>query len=96
MDGSSQDDNQNNDIINKLNEIKSKALQELLSSNSNLEGISADKKFEIYMSAISSTQDASMADRALESAMAIEDQPKKAECLYDLVDEINYKIATLK
>jgi len=96
MDDNNQDNqNQQNDIADKLSSIKVRTLNELLSLLPNLEGLSKERQFEIYLSALPTANDTSIAEHALESAMAIEDKTKKAECLSELVDEIDYKLATL-
>lgn len=97
MDESSQNDQgQQTDTTNGLISVKTRALQELLSSLPSLDDINPEKKFDIYLSAISSTSNNSAAEHALEIAMSIEDKNKKAELLSSLVDEIDYKLATLK
>lgn len=49
-----------------------------------------ERKFEICMSAMRFTDDASLAAVALDAALAIEDNGPKAEALVELINEIDY------
>lgn len=97
MDDFSQNNNDqsNNDGLNRLKDIKEKALNELLISLPNISDISPERRFQIYMSAMRTSNNVSIAEQTLNSAMSITDKSRQAEALSELVNEAGYQISRM-
>lgn len=74
----------------RLAQVKARAIEELLSIMPEAGEFSAERRFDIYMSAIRSSGDAQSAEDALNAALSIEDQSARADALSELVDEVEY------
>lgn len=69
-------------------DIRDKAITALLPLVDGLEA-PPSRKFEILMTAARTTDDDSILQKALETAILIEDPSEKAEALLDLINETN-------
>jgi hypothetical protein len=74
----------------RLDGIKSRALEELLVLLPEADSLDAEKRFEIYINDLHEKGIVSSAESALDAALAIEDHSTKANALSELVDEIDY------
>lgn len=72
-----------------LADIKKDALKELRPLVDKL-SVSPEEKFDTYLLLIRSTDDTDLIGPAHEAAKAIEDEPRRAEALLDIIKEIDY------
>jgi len=72
-------------------QVKSRALDELMKILPDANGLTPERRFDIYLSAIRIAGNSQSAEAALGAAMAIEDRDKRATALSELIDEIEYR-----
>ncbi|MEO8911895.1 MAG: hypothetical protein ABI303_02835 [Candidatus Saccharimonas sp.] len=76
--------------VKPLDQVKKEALQALTPIVDEIKDMDPERKFEICISAIRSTDNKDLAEAALKAALGIEDSTSKAEALVELITEINY------
>ena len=81
---------ENDNKTSRLAQVKARAIEELLVIMPEAGEFSAERRFDIYMSAIRSSGDAQSAEDALNAALSIEDRSAQANALSELVDEVEY------
>ena len=74
-----------------LASIKQRALESLLPLVDSLE-VAPERKFEILMTVVRSSNDPEMLNKALLSAQQIENQNAKTEALLDILNETNFQL----
>jgi len=74
----------------RLASIKSRAVKELVAIMPQTDEFNAERRFDIYISAIRSSGDVDSAENALNAALEIEDQGLRASALSELIDEVQY------
>lgn len=74
----------------KIEQVRSKALEELLILLPEANSVDAERRFDIYVNDLHETGNTASAEAALEAALAIEDKDARANALSELVDEVDY------
>jgi hypothetical protein len=86
------DDTQNNDTASLENEIQSVKQRAVEALGPLVDGLDApaDRKFEIYMTALRASASSHLLAKALSAAEQIENPNAKAEALIDSINEATY------
>jgi hypothetical protein len=95
VDGSIQTDQSINQSAtgDRVQAVRSKALGALVSSLDSLEG-PVERKYELLMGALRSSFDEDILEKALETALKIEDPSARAEALLDIVSETDVQTSS--
>lgn len=88
MDDQNQPNSGNNNSTR--DDIKKRALEALLPLVDHLDD-SPERKFDIIMTAVRSSGDENFLDKALESALKIEEPAAKADALLDVINEASFQ-----
>lgn len=92
MDEDGQNSNNASETSNaSLEEIRRRAVEALVPVIDSVEG-GADKRFELLMNAVRASDNASLLEKTLATAEAIEDPSMKAEALVDVINETSYRL----
>ena len=87
-----EDQNQQAGIdTNRIQELRAKALLALLPVMDQIDE-KPERKFEILMTAVRTTGEIELLEKACETALTIENPSAKAEALIDIVNETSFKL----
>jgi hypothetical protein len=89
LDNQRQEQNPSVDDASKEH-VKQRALKALMPLVDQLEE-SPQRKFEIIMTALRASEERSLLEKALDTAMQIEDPSVKADALLDVINEADYQ-----
>lgn len=82
--------------LKKLYSLRKEVISTLLPDMENIEGVTAERKVEIYMTAARMTNDSELIRLAYRAAKEIPDTALRAEAMVDIIQETNYAISTLE
>ncbi len=90
-DDDQQSDNQSDNKVQKLEEIRKHALEALAPLAEELDE-TPERKFEILMTAARFSDDENLLDKTLQVVMSMPDGATKAEALMDVINEVNFRL----
>ena len=79
-----------NNSADLLASVRERALEALTTVINELDGVDAQQKFSLCMSALRSTDKLELLEPALNAALSIEDKEIRANSLLELVSEVDY------